>query len=295
VVAVARSKAVRVGDHEPFTAALTLSGMDRRVALAVAVAVAMVLAGCSWVEQPDTDRPASTNATEGSDGGTIPAGRLNDHTAVLANESYELDIAVTIRTPSRSRNATVAVASDPDGQRQLIRTRSRNGTLDRYVNDTAVFSRVETNGTTEYGRTALGNARFSMAHTDGVRIGRLATIYEFGQFEPAGNVTRDGQRYAAFELASVNTGSNATVTLDHSSGRILVAPNGVIRRATIDLRGTQRGDPFVYAIDYRISGVGDVPVQPPAWLEEARVRGNSTNRTGTPQNGTAAQTKSVSG
>jgi hypothetical protein len=96
-------------------------------------------------------------------------------------------------------------------------------------------------------------------------------------------------------LERVNTGSNATVRLDHSSGRILVAPNGVIRRATIDLRGTQRDEPFVYAIDYRISGVGDVSVQPPAWLDETRVRDNSTNATGTPQNGTAAQTTSVSG
>jgi hypothetical protein len=274
---VARSKAVRVADHEPFPAALRLSGMDRRVALALVVAVATVLAGCSWVERPDTDRPTVANTTDGSDGGSIPANRLDEHTAVLATEGYELDVGVTIETPNRSRNATITVASDPDDGRQLIRTRSRAGTLDRYVNSTAVLSRVETNGTVEYGRAGLGNASFSAAHTDGVRVGRLATIYEFGEFEPAGNVTREGQRYAAFELASVNTGPNATVTLNHSSGRILIAPNGVIRRASIDLRGTQRGEPFVYAVDYRISEVGDVSVQPPEWLDEARASGNTTS------------------
>jgi hypothetical protein len=268
--------------------------MDRRVALAAAVAVAMVLAGCSWVEQPDPDRPTGADATgdgERGDSGMIPVDRLDDHTATLANESYELDVAVTVETPNRSRNATVAVASDPDGKRQLIRTRSRNGTLDRYVNSTTVFSRVEINGTTEYGHTALGDAVFSTVHTDGVRIGRLTTIYEFGQFEPAGNVTRDGTRYAAFELAGVNTGPNAAVTLNHSTGRILVAPNGAIRRASIDLRGTQRGDPFVYAVDYRITRTGDVSIRPPEWLDEARSAGNATR---TPRNG-SVQTTSVSG
>ncbi|AQL43916.1 hypothetical protein BV210_14935 [Halorientalis sp. IM1011] len=265
--------------------------MNRRVVLAAVVAVAMVLAGCSWVEQPDTDPPTEANTTEQGDGGTIPTGRLNDHTAVLANESYELSVDVTIETPNRSRNASVAVASDPDGERQLIGTQSRNGTLDRYVNSTAVFSRVDTNGTTEYGRAALGNASFSTAHTDGIRLSRLARIYEFGQFEPAGNVTRDGKRYTAFELRGVNTGPNATVTLNHSSGEILIAPNGVIRRASIDLRGTQRGEPFVYTLDYRITAVGDVTIQPPEWLDEAR---RSDNATQTPRNGTT-QTTSASG
>ncbi|MFB6082991.1 MAG: hypothetical protein ABEJ94_01955 [Halorientalis sp.] len=276
--------------------------MDRRVALAVAL---VVLAGCSWVERPEPAGPVPGNATEtGTDTG-IPYDRLAAHTDALRDRGYELHVDVRIRTPDGTKNRTVTVISDPDAKRQLIRSRSANATLYRYVDGERLFTRYVTDGTTTYETADLGarNVTFTTdrggpvafvetVHGSSLRYRRLRTIYEFGEFEPAGNVTRDGRRYAAFELTGVATGPDATVTLNHSSGRILIAPSGVIRRATIDLRGTQRGEPFVYAVDYRITRVGDVSVRPPGWLDEARAAGTATSA---PENGTASQTTSRSG
>ncbi|WP_299269363.1 DUF7537 family lipoprotein [Halorientalis sp.] len=271
--------------------------MDRRVALAVAVAVATVLAGCSWVERPDPSGPVPGDTTGTATDAGIPYDRLAAHTDTLRDRGYELRLDVRVRTPNGSTNLTVDVASDPDGERQLIQRRAATGTLDRYVDGTQLFTRFAANGSTTFDTADLGarNVTFTTdgrndiafvntVHGSSLRTQRLRQIYEFGEFGPRQNVTRDGQRYATFDLTGAVTGPNATVTLNHSSGRILIAPSGVVRRASIDLRGTQRGEPFVYAVDYRIGETGDVTVQPPKWLDEARPSGDSTS---TPRNGTA--------
>ncbi|WP_335999156.1 DUF7537 family lipoprotein [Halorientalis halophila] len=254
--------------------------MDRRVLLAVALAAVTLLAGCSWVAEDPTTPSSPSNSSDGPQDTGIPYERLDDHSAALANESYDLGIDLEIRTPDRRRNATVNVSSDPVGERQLIRTESPNGSLDRYLAGQELYTRVNVNGTTEYNITDLGarNVSFAAVHGSGIRVRRLATIYEFGTFERAGNVTRDGERYAAFDLTEPATGPNATVTLNDSSGRILIDQNGIIRRATIDLRGTQSGEPFVYAVDYRIERVGNVTIDEPAWFDEARSGAISTSR-----------------
>jgi hypothetical protein len=196
---------------------------------------------------------------------------------------------VRIRTPNGSTNQTVRVASDPDSARQVIHRRATGSTLDRYVDGPQLFTRFVANGSRTFDAADLeaenitfttdgsGAVAFvNTVHGSSLRTQRLRTIYEFGEFESAENVTRNGQEYAVFDLAGAATGPNATVTLNHSSGRVLVAPRGVIRRASIDLRGTQQGEPFVYTVDYRISEVGDVSVRSPEWLDEARESGNST-------------------
>lgn len=271
--------------------------MDRRVALALAIVVAMGLAGCSWVERPNPAGPAPGNTTGTGTNPGIPYDRLAAHTDALRDRGYELQIDVRIMTPDGRENQTISVASDPEAERQLIRRRSGNGTLSRYVDGQQLVTRFATDSTTTYDTASLGalNVTFTTdrssavalvntVHGSSLRAQQLRRIYEFGEFEPADNVTRNGTRYAAFDLASAATGSNATVTLNHSAGRLLIAPNGVIRRASIDLRGTQQGDPFVYAVEYRITRVGDVSVQPPTWLDEARASGNATSA---PRNGSA--------
>jgi hypothetical protein len=300
VVTVARSKAVRVADHEPFTAALSLSGMDRRVALALLVAVATILAGCSWIERPEPAGPPPGNTTETGGGPGIPYDRLAAHADALRDRGYELSLDVRIRTPNGSTNETVSVASDPGSERQLIHRRTADSSLDRYVDGAQLFTRFVANGSTTFDTADLGteNVTFTTdgnrgvafvntVHGSSLRTRQLRRIYEFGDFEPAGNVTRDGREYAAFDLTSAATGPDATVTLNDSSGRILIASSGVIRRASIDLRGTQRGESFVYAVDYRITKVGDVPIQPPEWLDEARASRNTT--------ASGSQTTSASG
>lgn len=278
--------------------------MDRRVALAVAVALATVLAGCSWVESADPGGPQPVNTTNESDERGIPYDRLAAHSDALRDRGYELRVDVRIETPDGTTNQSVAVVSDPTTERQLIRSAATNGTLSRYVNGTRLYTRYVSNGTTRYGTSDLRARNVTFTSTEGgqiafvntvhgssLRLRRLRTIYAFGKFEPDGNVTRNGDRYATFALTDVATGPNAAVTLDHASGRIVIGPDGVIRNATIDVRGTQRGERFVYAVDYRITTVGDVTVQAPEWLDEALAGGNATPDPA----GRAAQTTSVSG
>ncbi|RXK49341.1 DUF7537 family lipoprotein [Halorientalis pallida] len=263
--------------------------MDSRVALVLIVAVATILAGCSWVERPEPAGPAAGNTTGTDDGPSIPYDRLAAHADALRDRGYELRLDVRIRTPNGSENRTVSVASAPDSERQLIHRRTTDSTLDRFVDGAQLFTRFVANGSTTFDSADLGaeNVTFTTdgrgtvafvntVHGSSLRTQRLRQVYEFGEFERAGNVTRDGREYAAFDLTAAATGPNATVTLNHSSGRILIAPNGVIRRATIDLQGTQRGAPFVYAVDYRITQDGDVSVQPPEWLDRAGTSENTT-------------------
>ena len=260
--------------------------MDRRLLLGGALAALVVLSGCSWVQQTDTPTPATEPS---ADGITVPTFRLENHSRALANTSYAVEMRIDVSTNRTRLNRSFAVRSDPGTARQRVELREGPLTADRYVANGSVYTRSRANGSVAYVNRSLGpgNDTFDAIHRRSISAERLAGVYQFGDFNESGTVTRDGRSLTEFTLVDTALGDNATV--DNASGRVLIDQNGVIRLARVDITGTQDGDPFFVHADYRVTATGTVTVSRPDWLDAAR-RNATANRSRTTPAATATAT-----
>jgi hypothetical protein len=260
--------------------------MDRRLLLGGALAALVVLSGCSWVQQTDTPTPAA-GPTE--DGITVPTFRLENHSRALANTSYAVEMRINVSTNRTRLNRSFAVRSDRETARQLIELQEGPLRADRYVANGSIYTRSRVNGSVAYDNRSLGsgNDTFDAIHRRSVSADRLAGIYQFGEFNESGTVTREGRTLTEYELVETAIGDNATV--ESASGRVLIDQNGAIRLARVDITGTQDGDPFFVHADYRVTATEAVTVRQPGWLDAAR-RNATANRSRATPTATATAT-----
>lgn len=253
--------------------------MDRRLLLGGALAALVVLSGCSWVQQTATPTPPGDPT---ADGITVPTFRLENHSRALANTSYAVEMRINVSTNGTRLNRSFAVRSDPGAARQAVTLREGGLTADRYIANGTVATRTEVNGSVAYDNRSLGpgNDTFGVVHRRSISSERLAGIYQFGEFNESGTVTRDGRRLTEFEL--VGTALNENATVESSSGHVRIDGDGVIRSARVDITGTQDGDPFFVHADYRVTATGTVTVTEPGWLDTARANATANRSRRTP-------------
>ncbi|MFD1587476.1 hypothetical protein ACFR9U_10805 [Halorientalis brevis] len=250
--------------------------MNRRLLLVGALVATVAFAGCSWVAETPESTPASSDTDSAEH--AIPVFRLDGHASALANTSYALDIETRALKAQQRANRTITVRSNRSAKRFLLHNEIGNRSLTRYVNETAIYSRVVRNGTTNYTVQSLSAVpvNFSQIHRRAIQRDRLTTVYRVASFEKTDNATEDGRRYTEFTLENTTLSPNATV--ESSAGRITIRDDDVIDRAFVDISGGESGAPFHMLVDYRTTRTEDVSVAAPTWLDDA-VAASAANAT----------------
>ena len=254
--------------------------MDRRLLLGGALAALVVLSGCSWVQE--TPSPTPTPSAEASgDGVSIPVPLLRNHSRSLANTSYAVEMRINISANGSAIDRSFAVRSDPGAERQRVELRGRQSVTDRFVGNGTIYTRLRANGSTGYDVRSLDrfNVTFGTLHRRSISQGRLAGIYQYGDFNESGTVTRSGRTLTEYTL--VDTGITRNATVEDASGRVLIDQQGVIRLARIDIVGMRAGNEFFVHTEYRVTGTGDVTADRPGWLAEARANASQNETTAT--------------
>lgn len=255
--------------------------MDRRLLLGGALAALVVLSGCSWVQQTPPSTPTPSAAESPGDRVSIPVPLLRNHSRALANTSYAVEMEINISANESAIDRSFAVRSDPAAERQRVELRGRQSVTDRYVDNGTIYTRLRANGSTGYDVRGFErfNVTFGTLHRRSISQGRLAGIYQYGEFNESGTVTRNGRTVTEYTL--VETGITRNATVESSSGRVLIDQQGVIRLARIDITGTRDGNEFFVHTEYRVTGVGEVSIDRPDWLDEARANESGNESTTT--------------
>jgi hypothetical protein len=206
---------------------------------------------------------------------------LRNHSRALANTSYAVEMRIDISANGSTIDRSFAVRSDPGAERQRVELRGRQSVTDRFVGNGTIYTRLRANGSTGYDvrRFDRYNLTFGTLHRRSVSQGRLAGIYQYGDFDESGTVTRNGRTLTEYTL--VDTGITRNATVESASGRVLVDREGVIRLARIDISGTRGGDEFFIHTEYRVTGIGTVTADRPGWLAEARANESGNRSTAT--------------
>lgn len=258
-------------------------GTRRPAAVALALAVAVVLAGCGSVglgaddpgtpfappdETPTVETRTPSAATTTGPRGALPADAVERH--VAARDGRSLTIRWTDETVRGDRTVpseTVARVA-PDGDYRLT-TRVGNVTASVYVVDGELYERYAANGSVQYFHRTLGEPRRT---PHGEFLTTLRAVVPTGTWERRGTgttpdgvaVTRYSASVPAIELAAI-TGSRATVTL-------AIGPEGIVRGVTTRYWVDTFDGPRRVTRTARITGVGETVVEPPSWFAEAKNR-----------------------
>jgi hypothetical protein len=254
--------------------------MDRRLLLGGALAALVVLSGCSWVQQTPPATPTPSASASG-DRVSIPVPLLRNHSRALANTSYAIEMEINISANDSAIDRSFAVRSDLVAERQRVELQGPRSVTDRFVGNGTIYTRLRANSSTGYDVRDFErfNVTFGTLHRRSISQGRLAGIYQYGEFDETGTVTRNGRTLTEYTL--VDTGITRNATVESSSGRVLVDQQGVIRLARVDITGTRDGNEFFVQTTYRVTGVGDITVDEPGWTADARANERQNESTAT--------------
>lgn len=250
---------------------------DRRLLLAGAVALLIVLAGCSALDDLGGGLPDA--AGSGADGTAAPGGSGGAGEATLA--------AVTDGgTADGNRSFTVSVESRvSDGAGALVERQTvRVGADGRVYADT--FRRTtggnETTLRTQYysvgettfvrrGVPSLRTAGYERAHRE--ELGATSTPALDEQFAFDHERTDDGGHRFTVDSVDQVRERPAESEVTNVSAVVLVDDSGVLQRLTYDLTvETVDGERLTYHTEREVSAVGETTVAAPEWLPTARNR-----------------------
>lgn len=283
--------------------------MDSRSLLVVALALSVTLSGCSLLPgtggdegTPGVGDPVTVDGagptegprvtgerTRGTDDGrtrtatvTSPPyepgdairnpGRLvRSHGRTVAAGSYRLRARINTSDSRGVTNQTITVASDP-ATRQVYTTLVEPGNRGfQYQNGSRLYSMRVRNGSREY-RTRTVETPFRPIHRGGTLLGPLQAVLGAGNFTRTRTFRVDGRQLHEYTLADPSLGPGSDATVTRSAGRAVVSSEGVVFAASVDIRGRQNGSAFVYDLSYRVTGLGNVSVREPGWVQQARER-----------------------
>lgn len=248
--------------------------MDRRSLIVVALLASMVLAGCgAWVEQTETN--STPNRSAPSNGSEVPSFRFQEHAEALADTSYAVEIDVRRENNRSNINQTIGVRSDPDTERILTYSTRPNLSDQTYFEAPKIYVQRQQQGNVTYAvRDAGENRSFDTRHLRNLKTNFIASIYQAGSFEENRTVTIDGRNVTEWTLQ--DPGEQEGIDLETVNGTILIAEDGVIERATVHIEGRRNGTVFLNRIDYRVLDRGNVTVESPDWLDDARATADGT-------------------
>lgn len=262
--------------------------MNRRVAIAGLLALAVLLAGCQFgatgTETADplaTDTETTPTATPDPFGGvahppgvdesgvTDVDGLLEAHAAALADASVTVDTRFHLTVDGSGQNVSLRGETVPDGVRGWMEIELRDGVGTYYTEDGTTYYREVVDESVTYGTTGAVSAvperpRFGSDE-------RIETAVESAEWEPVGSVERDGRTLVEFRATSVdppdvNTTGDATVSSD---GRLLVAPDGVVHHVDVSTTVENENGTVRYGTSVSLSGVGSTTVERPDWYDQA--------------------------
>lgn len=276
----------------------------RQSLLVLAVAVMLVLAGCSGSGGSDpeattgetpgatatpTDQPESTisDPTElsgVSEDGVNATALFVNHARTLANESGYAT-SDTYRIAERgSDNESVTrkqLRSSATQQRSLysIDRRSSVGEQTRATNRTTywtvedgsatVYSRFESAGSVSYEADDDPYRNFTTFYRQSSVYDQTTLLFNF-DLSYDGTVDRDGRTLFRFTADSFVEGSSFSGNATDPSATVLVDGDGIVRSAewTVDVTQDERSATITYS--YQVDAVGDTTVEEPDWLDEAQ-------------------------
>ena len=262
--------------------------MNRRLFAVAAVIALVALAGCSGLMGSD--------APEGETNGTTEAGTteaeltLSDveypdgasadgiedvdavvaaHGAVLNETDYAIEIDQASAQGDRSQNVTYALRSSLDDRRMVGSIATEGMVNEWYQNATHQHTNLTANGDTRL-RVQESSGSFEETHRQETAGQLVNDLLSTGNFTADEVVERDGETLVRYELTAYND-SNENFETEGASGYALVGESGVVHEVQVAAEGTTSdGTAVSFDASYRVTALGDVTVEPPAWVEDAR-------------------------
>jgi len=264
--------------------------MDRRVLASASLLVLVALSGCSILgfgnanvtvqEPPDRERPSATPTTPELSEPGFPRGTNSDrivrprllvrgHVSTMATRSYTIDLEVSSQSGANQTARSLAAASAYQrGTFRSLAERPQQRAA-QYWQDGTLYVRSEQGGQTEY-RVREIDGGFEQLHQRGLAARELVPLFEVANYTYAETVERNGTELHRYTLAeTVFEQADGNVTVEETSGEVLVTREGIIRVASVEIRGQQSGESFVLLIDYRLTPE-TAPIEEPDWLDAAR-------------------------
>lgn len=277
--------------------------MDRRVALTVAVALFLALAGCSalpiWDETggatptPDSGSETPTvtptptesvpDADPGGEGGDGPddasyppgynaSGVSDPGTATAAHvdalisyPNYLFTYQSRLETSEGNSSFTYTTAADNEGEVAYIVRDTSQGPQAAYYEDDRVYVRDETGDETRYNST---DREYNMEEFSGVQfIGPLLGAVEYNDAEVIETESGTFFRYTSTEVTNPEEILGTQVDeerIDRFDVSIVVDTDGVVREAMFVVKA----DNDVTA-RMSVGEVGSTNVERPEWFDEA--------------------------
>jgi hypothetical protein len=272
----------------------------RNALIAVALAAALVLAGCGAGGTPtpspeptDTPTPSPTatptpvepSAIAGVEDGVVTNGSAlqRAHRAALSDVGFELYVSQETTfsangTTERQRSESTlrAEASLTEATQRTVTENTvaeRTGSREVWANGSQALARVQTEspGGSE---TSFQYARSPTAASTG---GVAGAVFQLGTFEVNGTDVVDGERRVSLTLAELNESAlqNQDIDVQSASGSAVVDAEGRVRSLSFRLEYTQstalgENTSVVVSVRQELREVGDVDVEQPAWVDDAR-------------------------
>lgn len=229
-----------------------------------------------------TSADAETTAATDFEGIALPAGasatefenvsalvRTTKQRLVATN--YAISTLLLQDTASGELTVRQHVRSSLDANRRLLVFNASTEANYVYAADGTTYIKAVADGETAYQTSEDSYASFENVHGSVTLSGpeALGGILNAGNYTATGVVERDGQQLVRFELQSVDS-DRITGTVTNATGTVLVTSDGVVRDAHLRMDGTQDGEPWVIEQGFEITALGDVTVEEPDWVDEAR-------------------------
>lgn len=263
----------------------------------VIVAVLIIIAGCSAPATPTTTTQSDTDATtptntagqpttndptrDGYPPGTNESGIVDRaaifsaHSAAIANQSYALQ--ATQRIDDGSREQVVTIQSNPDQMRTYANATGTDqlGGTELYITESAVYVKQGSGDRVQYA-VQEPEVNFSQQHKRQVGVGYIIAVVNAGEFGLTGQRTEGGTAIYTYDMESYTGNDLLPENATETSGTVEIGSDGIVRLATVQVTLPESQGNATLEIEYRVTGIGDVTVSEPAWIEAAKQQGNTT-------------------
>jgi|AntRauTorcE11898_2_1112593.scaffolds.fasta_scaffold00500_15 hypothetical protein len=264
-----------------------------------AVALLVLLAGCSGIPGVGTDTGTETPGTDTNELDALPGGidnvssaTVDTHQQRLADAgSYTTDITLTVDNRNetgegQNLSLTQQFQVDLESDTSLMVADPARGLQSVYTDGNTTFVQAKasanmTNAEAQYAQTQTRNldtkeasGATSMIIEENITYNRIGTETYNGaevvRFEADENRSR-----AALERMFAADSKTENVTVTEFSSTILVGTDGVVRHYDLSYTAENNGQTVTTAATIDVSNVGATTVTPPEWLEHAQ---NSTSQ-----------------
>ncbi|PSP75311.1 hypothetical protein BRC81_16075 [Halobacteriales archaeon QS_1_68_20] len=264
--------------------------MNRRTVAAVALALAVVLAGCGGSGQQDPgtestpgDTPTATATPTPQPFQSMPPGvseqgvtdreaLLDAHASALDGTSVTVDVDFRLTVDGDGQNVALRGKVTPDDDRGWMQVETDDGVGTYYTESGTTYRTVTIDGETSHGTTDQVSAI-----PDSPRFGadsRARDALWNANWTFDGIVQRDGEHLLRYEATNVTLPSEVDVDRESAgattSGTLLVDENGVIRHVEVSATVETDQRTVEYGVTVSFSAVGSTTIEAPDWLDQAK-------------------------